>query len=246
MYKIKICGIRTSSDAKVAIQAGADALGFLIGTRYYTEDEIFPYRVKEILRVIEGEYPQNVKKVLVTHLLDARDIVRLLKILDFTYVQLHNAISIEEIKRLRDTLPQLKIIKAVHGNGENPLDTALLYAEYADALVVDTIAKTGNGKIRIGGTGKVHDWNITARIVEMSSVPVILAGGLNPENISYAIKQVLPYGVDVNSGVEDHKGNKHPLKVKQFVTIAKGLLTGGSLLENSLLEGFSCEGYDME
>jgi len=246
MYRIKICGIRTPSDARVAIKAGADALGFLVGTRYYTEDEVFPRRVKEILHAIDSKCLKHIKRVLVTHLLDARDIVRLLKILGFTYVQLHNAISVEEIKRLRDTLPQLKIIKAVHGNGENPLDTALLYAEYADALVVDTVAKTGNGKIRIGGTGKVHDWNITARIVEMSPVPVILAGGLNPENISYAIKQVLPYGVDVNSGVEDPRGNKHPLKVRQFVTVARGLLIGGSLLEGSLSEGSLCEGCGTE
>jgi len=220
MYRVKICGIRSLRDARIAVKAGADALGFLVGTRYYTEDKVSPKKVREILDDINHV---SIAKVLVTHRLDAGDILWILEAVRFDYVQLHDAIVIKEIKRLRKAVPSIKIVKAIHGNGENPIETALMYAEHVDAIVVDTMSKARN-RMRIGGTGRVHDWNVTARIVEKCPVPVILAGGLKPENVSYAIKHVLPYGVDVNSGVEDKKGNKEPGKVKVFVETAKGLL----------------------
>ena len=225
MYRVKICGIRSLRDARIAIKAGADALGFLVGTRYYAEDRVSPKKVREILDSIE-EYItdlSSVAKVLVTHQVKAEDILWILELIGFDYVQLHDAIAIKEIKRLRKAAPSIKIVKAIHGNGENPIETALMYAEHVDAIVVDTMSKNRN-RIRIGGTGRTHDWNVTARIVEKCPVPVILAGGLNPENVSYAIKHVIPYGVDVNSGVEDRKGNKEPGRVKVFVETAKGLL----------------------
>jgi len=224
MYRVKICGIRSLKDARIAIKAGADALGFLVGTSYYTNDGVSPREAEELLDSIDYV---SVAKVLVTHQLDAGDILWILEPMRFDYVQLHDAIAIKEIKRLRKAMPSIKIVKAVHGNGENPIETALMYAEHVDAIVVDTMSKTRNG-MRIGGTGRTHDWNVTARIVEKCPVPVILAGGLNPENVSYAIKHVLPYGVDVNSGVEDRKGNKEPGKVRMFIETAKGLLLFGS------------------
>lgn len=226
MYRVKICGIRSLKDARIAIKAGADALGFLVGTRYYTEDKISAKKVREILDSIDLKDCQNhssVAKVLVTHQADAGDILWILESIRFDYVQLHDAIAIKEIKKIRKAVPSIKIVKAIHGNGENPIETALMYAEHVDAIVVDTMSKTRN-RMRIGGTGRTHDWNVTARIVEKCPVPVILAGGLNTKNVSYAIKHVLPYGVDVNSGVEDRKGNKEPGRVKVFVETAKGLL----------------------
>ena len=85
-----------------------------------------------------------------------------------------------------------------------------------DAILLDT--QSGD---RIGGTGQVHDWAISRRIVEALDSRVLLAGGLRPDNLAAAIEQVQPFGVDVNSGVEFQNGEKDPEKVAAFVRLAK-------------------------
>jgi phosphoribosylanthranilate isomerase len=86
----------------------------------------------------------------------------------------------------------------------------------ADALLLDTMTQD-----RIGGTGVSHDWGISARIVEDVARPIILAGGLTPENVADAIGRVKPAAVDVNSGVEREDGSKHPVKVRDFIARAR-------------------------
>ena len=90
----------------------------------------------------------------------------------------------------------------MHVTGDDALGRALVYAAVADALVLDS--RTAD---RLGGTGRTHDWSVSARIVAaVAPLPVYLAGGLRPENVAEAIARVHPAGVDVNSGVEDAGG----------------------------------------
>jgi phosphoribosylanthranilate isomerase len=101
---------------------------------------------------------------------------------------------------IRAALPAIKVVQVIHVQDESSIDEALRCSESVDALLLDS----GNPKLKIkklGGTGRVHDWSLSRRIVEQSEVPVFLAGGLKAENVQRAIETVQPYGVDVCSGV---------------------------------------------
>jgi phosphoribosylanthranilate isomerase len=210
--RIKICGIRHQDDAKVALDAGADALGFLVGIAHLAEDKI---RKEEAKAIIES-LPPLVSPVAVTHLTDVQKIIDLIMYLGVNTVQIHDYIEPKEVKTIRENLPGVKIIKGVHVEGEDAIEMAKLFEPYAHAILLDS--RTTD---RLGGTGITHDWNISARLVKSISIPVILAGGLTPGNVLEAVYKVKPYGVDVNSGVEDIKGYKNFSKVQLFIGEAR-------------------------
>ena len=115
---------------------------------------------------------------------------------------------------IRDALPYIRIMKAVHVMDMSAVETAQEVATYADAIILDTRTPE-----RLGGTGLTHDWSISAQIVQSVEIPVILAGGLTPENVGAAIRQVHPYAVDVHTGVK--KNNvRDALKTKAFIEAA--------------------------
>ncbi len=209
--RAKICGLRTAHDLQCAIDAGAHAVGFIVGARHFTEDELSVDAARSLI----AQVPVFVQRVLVTHAGTAAAVVELVERLPVHAVQLHDEISADDVRAIRTARPNLSLIRAVHVTGEDAVAEARRLGGLADALVLDT--KTGD---RIGGTGKVHDWSISRKIVSEVPVPVILAGGLNPDNVAEAIEQVKPYAVDVNSGVEDASGAKDPAKVKTFVATA--------------------------
>ena len=104
--------------------------------------------------------------------------------------------AVADLRRLRLLAPGVRLIKAVHVTGEDALGRALAFAAEVDALLLDS--RTAD---RLGGTGRTHDWSVSARIVAaVSPVPVYLAGGLRPENVAEAIARVRPAGVDVELG----------------------------------------------
>jgi phosphoribosylanthranilate isomerase len=210
--RIKICGIRHQDDAKVALDAGADALGFLVGIAHLAEDKI---RKEEAKAIIES-LPPLVSPVAVTHLTDVQKIIDLIMYLGVNTVQIHDYIEPKEVKTIRENLPGVKIIKGVHVEGEDAIEMAKYFEPYAHAILLDS--RTTD---RLGGTGITHDWNISARLVKSISIPVILAGGLTPGNVLEAVYKVKPYGVDVNSGVEDIKGYKNFSKVQLFIGEAR-------------------------
>jgi phosphoribosylanthranilate isomerase len=110
----------------------------------------------------------------------------------------------------------VRVIKAVHVVDAGAVTTARAVGRWADAILLDTKTDT-----RIGGTGATHDWSISARIVKEANKPVILSGGLNPQNVRDAIAVVSPFAVDVNSGVENPDGSKSPEKVWSLIRLAK-------------------------
>ena len=208
--KAKICGINSLPEMTIALDAGADAIGFLVGITHLAEDKTDIPTARELIRHI----PPFVSKVAVTHLQTAHDIIPLLKELNVDTVQLHNDITLEEIKKIQRALPYLKIIKAVSVTGKESISNAKKFDGYVDSIILDS--RTHD---RLGGTGVTHDWTISRAIVKELTIPVILAGGLTPVNLSNAITTVRPYAVDVNSGVEtEHR--KDPQKVKAFIQTA--------------------------
>ncbi len=223
--KVKICGITDLEDALLALHYGADALGFLIGLDYPSEDTV----TKEFARETIAKLPPFVSSVLVTHKTDLKTIIDLSKYIGCTTVQLHGPVKAEDIPRLRANLGSIKLIKAVHVSNKEAIKRALNYADYVDAILLDS-----NVGERIGGTGMTHDWSISREIVDTVPTPVILAGGLNPKNVAEAIKIVNPYGVDVNTGVDDGIGNprKNAEKLRDFIFAAKYSITSNPDLGN--------------
>ena len=211
--KVKICGINQVKFAKWAADAGSDYLGLLIGITHLAEDKITLAQAKDI---IENSGVDRNKFVMVTHLLTAMDIIPIVKELRLCNIQLHDAISIEEIKAIKSELPELFIIKAVHVIDSKAIEEALMLEEFVDAIILDSRTES-----RLGGTGNVHDWNISATICKSCKKPVFLAGGLTPDNLEEAIEKVKPYGVDANSGLETKNGDKDLNKILSFVKIAK-------------------------
>jgi len=220
--KVKICGNTTVEDAIVAAKAGADAVGVInvANTRRYIDLE----HAKKIFEPL----PIFVSKVVVVTLDNmpvevVHDKIKSIEALGADCIQLHGEEPVELAADLRKSMKsRIGIIKkvAVGGDKEKCLECALAYENVVDAILLDTAAAAG-GTGEIGGTGKEHDWNISKEIVERVKKPVILAGGLNPENVAKAIELVKPYAVDVSSGVESEVRKKDEAKVKKFIEAAK-------------------------
>lgn len=210
--RVKICGMRRAEDAAAAVAAGADAIGCLVGLNYAAPDAVGPSAAREIF----ASLPPFVARVLVTHRTGLAEVTALLRETGATVAQLHGEFPSVAIPALRESIPYVSVVKCVHVAGEESIDAALAAARVADAVLLDTKARG-----LIGGTGKTHDWSISARIVAACPKPVILAGGLTPDNVAAAISQVRPYAVDVNSGTRGSNGFKDHAKVRAFVAAAK-------------------------
>jgi phosphoribosylanthranilate isomerase len=219
MAFVKICGIQSFEEASAALDCGATALGFLVGLTHRAEDGIAETKARGIVRRL----PAGAEAVLVTHLRDPERAADLAASIGARTIQVHDDMTIPDLRRLRMLMPGTRLLKAVHVTGEDALGRALDYAPVADALVLDT--RTAD---RLGGTGRTHDWTISARIVSaVAPLPVYLAGGLRPENVAEAVAWVRPAGVDVNSGVEDASGRKDPARMRAFVASAMAGLRRG-------------------
>jgi phosphoribosylanthranilate isomerase len=104
---------------------------------------------------------------------------------------------------IRDALPSTRIVQVIHVRDESSIDLALAAAQHVDTLLLDSGNPAASVR-ELGGTGRVHDWSLSRKIVEQSPVPVFLAGGLNPSNVREAIKTVRPFGIDLCSGVRSN------------------------------------------
>lgn len=187
-------------------------MGFIVGTTHKSEDSISPSQAGEMIRAL----PPFISGVVVTHLTETADLIRLIEETACSVLQIQDMVPVETIVLLREWFPYLTLIKAVHVMDETAVDTAKVFARYADAILLDS--RTAD---RLGGTGITHDWSISARIVEAVDKPVILAGGLNPENLVAAMSSVKPYAVDVHSGVKKN-GVRDLERTADFVRTAHG------------------------
>jgi len=211
MTQVKICGITNEEDALKAAILGADYLGFLVEIGF-SEDKVKREKAKSIIRKL----PLEVSPVFVTYLQKARPIIEIAEEIRPVIIQLHNDISLEEIGKIREVLPKIRLTKTISVVDEKSIDEAKKYEKYVDYLLLDTKVKG-----RKGGTGEVHNWDISRKIVKSVNKRVFLAGGLNPDNVQKAIEKVKPYAVDTNSGVKLKAGKKDYKKLKEFIRRAK-------------------------
>ncbi|WP_240664690.1 phosphoribosylanthranilate isomerase [Methanosarcina sp. MSH10X1] len=212
--RIKICGIKRVEDAIMAAYCGADAIGLVVGQKHNSDDFID----KDLAQKIVKECPPYISPVLVTELDDAEEISNLAHKIGVTSIQLHSDCTVDSIISLRKILPHIKIIKNFHVNGFEVIQAMKPFESVVDAFILDTLDLAND---KVGGTGLVHDWNISRSIVKKISKPVLLAGGLTPENVGEAIRFVKPFGVDASSGLKDCDGFKDEIKLINFICSAK-------------------------
>jgi phosphoribosylanthranilate isomerase len=215
----KLCGIRSEQDLTIAVEAGADAVGFICGVTHTSEDALREDRARELARKV----PPYVSTVLVTHLESARDLLGLATFIGVDTIQVHGLVNFDTVAAVYGDAGGRRVTKAIHVTGPEALDEARHYLSVCHALHLDS--RTTD---RLGGTGELHDWSISRQIVEMAEAsgrPVVLSGGLRPENVAEAVAAVRPYAVDVNSGIEDEHGDKDPEKARAFVSSARKALS---------------------
>jgi phosphoribosylanthranilate isomerase len=209
--KVKICGITQKEDLDAAAAAGADAVGFVVGTAASPRN-ISLEKAEKLIRQV----PPFVKSVLVTVPTSIDKLTETYKKLNPDAIQIHGG-NLLAAASVRLKFPNTPLIKAVNANSHNALDEASKALKIFDAVLLDSFTK---GKY--GGTGIVHDWKLSNRIKQaIHPTPLILAGGLNPENVAEAVRVVQPYAVDVSSGVELQPGIKDHQKMMNFIKNAK-------------------------
>ena len=203
MVKVKICGITNLEDARAACDAGADALGFVFAPEAKGRNR---YIAPEDARRIIEELPAFVLTVAVCVNEPRERLVEYLAFVD--RVQLHGEESVEDCQAVAP-----RAIKAFRASAD--FDPAGMLAYPAAAYLLDAFVPGARG-----GTGKTCDWDLARRAAALGR-PLILAGGLTPENVAEAVRRVRPYAVDASGGVERAPGKKDHERVRQFINNAK-------------------------
>jgi phosphoribosylanthranilate isomerase len=213
---IQIAGVKNYQEAQMLVACGVDYIGFPLQLEYHLED-LGEVEVAEIIRKL----PPTTQGVLITYLKETEKIIELSSQLNVKTIQLHGDVSLGELRILKSQHPELQIIKSLiigKTSEQIILENIRAYTPWVDAFLLDTFApETGAS----GATGKTHNWGLSSRLVEISKLPIILAGGLKAENVHQAILTVKPAGVDVHTGVENRNGNKDLQLVGKFVSEAK-------------------------
>jgi len=213
---IQIAGVINLEEALMLVDQGVEYIGFPLRLKDGRKDIS-----EEDARLIISKIKPKSKPVLITYLEKAKEISDFCKYLDVDIIQLHGEIELKEARNLKKLSPNLQIIKSLivkENNIEELSHDINIFSQYADLFITDTYdPQTG----RTGATGKTHDWEISSKIVELSPKPVILAGGLNPNNVREAILKVKPAGVDSHTGVESPDGKKSLRLVREFVSEAQ-------------------------
>jgi phosphoribosylanthranilate isomerase len=207
MTRVKVCGVTRETDLKAAVEAGADAVGVISQVSVETPREVDEDRAGELVAAA----PPFVATVLVTMARTTGRITELAEEIRPDAVQIHADLTPPRVAGLANDL-DAAVIKVI--DADEP-DLAARYDGVADALVVDSLSPEG-----AGGTGETHDWERTRSAVADLESPVVLAGGLTPENVGAAVRTVDPFAVDVASGVERDGGVKDHEAVRSFVANA--------------------------
>lgn len=208
--RVKICGITNLNDALIAVEHGADAIGL----------RIRPKLSLEAARAIAKSVPPFVTRVVLTREISSEKIIETCKYVGVSTLQAYGELTKESIETIRDNIPGIKIIRAIPVIDQDAIRIAKELENIADALLLDTQDLTTG---QIGGTGKPHDWSISREIVSTVRMPIILAGGLNPDNVVEAIQTVRCWGVDCETGVEKSDGIKDSEKVCDFIALCKSI-----------------------
>lgn len=215
--RVKICCINSVEEAALVIKYGACAIGLVSAM------PSGPGPIEEnLIAEIAAKIPPGVSSFLLTCKQNVDEIIEQQKRTGVNTIQLVDNLEKGTLADLKKALPGIAIVQVIHVNEDNSVKEALDATPFVNALLLDS----GNQKLPVkilGGTGKIHNWEISRKIVEAVDVPVFLAGGLNPGNVAEAIKKVKPYGVDVCSGLRVN-GNLAEEKVKSFFEAVGSIL----------------------
>jgi len=214
--RIKICCISSVNEAKLAIDHGADAIG-LVGKMPNGPGPIPDWLIAEIVKTIQPP----IASFLLTSEQSSEEIIYHVKRVDTNTVQIVDELTTGTYSDIRTALPHLKIVQVIHVTGEESIDEAVRLSPNVDALLLDS----GNPKASLktlGGTGNVHNWDLSREIVKAVSIPVFLAGGLHANNVRQAIETVRPFAVDICSGVRT-EGRLDPNKLEAFIKAVHSL-----------------------
>jgi phosphoribosylanthranilate isomerase len=220
--RLKVCCIQDEHEARLALRHGAHALG-LVSAMPSGPGPIDEAQIAAIVRAVRG----SAETFLLTALSDADAIAAQHARCGTTTIQLVDHVEPRERARLRALLPGVAIVQVVHVAGPGAEDDARAAEGHADAILLDS-GDTRQAVKELGGTGRVHDWVVSARIVASSRMPVWLAGGLRARNVAEAVARVRPHGVDLCSGVR----TDGRLDAEQLAEFARAL-RGGSGAQRS-------------
>jgi phosphoribosylanthranilate isomerase len=207
--RVKVCCIASLEEARWAVAAGADAIG-LVSEMPSGPGVISEETIAEIARAV----PPTLATFLLTSRVSVEAIVEQLRRCRTTTVQLCDRLERGSHLELRAAVPEIAIVQVIHVSGREALDEAVVVAPHVDALLLDS-GNCGSTVKELGGTGRTHDWAISAEIRRSVRIPVFLAGGLNASNVSQALDQVEPWGVDLCTGVRS-EGKLDRDKLQQF------------------------------
>ena len=207
--RFKVCCIASVAEAWMAIDFGAFALGFV--SAMPSGPGPIP---EELIAEIVAQMPPVVSTFLLTCKQDVEEIIDQQRRLRTNTIQICDRLPEGSHRRLREALPGIALVQVVHVTGPEAVDEAIAIAPEVNAILLDS----GNQSLPIkelGGTGRTHDWRLSRQIREAIDVPLFLAGGLNPENVSEAIREVRPFALDVCSGLRT-EGRLDPQKLAAF------------------------------
>tara|TARA_A100001037_G_scaffold295461_1_gene314591 strand:+ start:2278 stop:2919 length:642 start_codon:yes stop_codon:yes gene_type:complete len=206
MTKVKICGITNHEDLIASIEFGADYVGFIVDLPIVSHREIVPELANELV----SETPTGVATTMVTILEEVERTVDLFEQVGADVLQIHGDFTIELIEEISDMIDK-KLVVSIDPKNE-------IVDQVAD--IIDAIVCDSQGERGAGGTGKTNDWDRVRELKKETKLPIILAGGLTPENVSKAIDIVDPFAVDVSSGVEGPGGLKNHEAIREFIRSA--------------------------
>lgn len=214
---VQVAGIIDAAEADMLAAEGVDWLGLPLrlpsGKHDITESD-----AAEIIGALQG--PQV--GVLISYMTDADEVSAFCDQLGVSAVQLHGDVDPAQLRKLKAGRPDLYVLKSLVVRDNNNIDELLAIvegaAEYVDMFITDTYSPATGSK---GATGLVHDWSISAELVRRSPKPLMMAGGLTPENVADAIRTVKPAAVDAHTGLEGADERKDQDKVRRFVSNAR-------------------------
>ncbi|WP_328561755.1 phosphoribosylanthranilate isomerase [Streptomyces coelicoflavus] len=213
---VQVAGVIDAAEADMIVEEGADWLGFALRLPSGKDD----IAEQDAAAVIKGLEPPHAG-VLISYLTEAEEISRFCSELGVVAVQLHGDVETGQLRRLKESRPDLFVLKSLVVKQDNADELLRLVDDthsFVDMYITDTFDPRTGAK---GATGLTHDWNVSAELVRRSPKPLMMAGGLNPQNVGDAIRAVRPAAVDAHTGLEGPDGRKDRAKVATFVAEAR-------------------------
>ncbi|MDP2846583.1 MAG: phosphoribosylanthranilate isomerase [Humidesulfovibrio sp.] len=215
-YVVQVAGVCSVDEGLMLAACGATHVGLPLRLAVHRPD-VSEEQARDIVRALSG----RAETVLITYLADALETLALCRYLGVSGVQLHGDMPLGQVRLLRQAAPDLFVIKSLVVGAAPEADIfarAQDHAPLVDAFLTDTYDPASGAT---GATGKAHDWKVSERLAQRLPRPLILAGGLNPDNVAQAIQAVRPAGVDAHTGLEDAQGRKDEALVRRFVAEAR-------------------------